>query len=872
MLVDNPELLRTWLTDNLRPLCDADPAALSKYVLALIKKDKPESELRQTMVQQMDVFLQNETTPFIEKLFKTVKSKEYENLGKDDSTPVADENSRAETELTNTEQEDDIAKEKNGHAPDDDEEKENSGEQRRSKEKSLDSGKGRKESKSPARVVKEVESGDVDEKRKSRGASPPPGGRRVRAPRSPPRRYREYSPTARHDRRPPARRRSRSPIRRNRSRSPPHIRHRPRSMERYRPEARVSPPPRRASSRDSTPTRDEGGYNPTIKRIRCRDYDEKGFCLKGDLCKYDHGNDAVVLEDSTKALGGYIPPAGQPPIVEPYVPMTIGGIPFPPPVMTVPPPSYGGGLKRGHDGNAIQGEPPHKRFDHSRLGLRGGRGRGGRGGGRGGAAGGIMLAVRNIPAEHNNITMMNAHFAKFGNLQNIQINFEGDPCSALLTFSTTQEAENAFNSAEAVLNNRFIKVFRHTDKSVKDRIGNNIFQQGDNITKTISNEDNDKAKEQKQIELLAIQKNQEMLQTKAALIKESEEKRKEAIKQQESLRKSKQDLLEGLIEEQKGLIARLEKGKNTLKPVERKTIMTLFDELSKSIEKAKEDIKNTLNATGFRTRTQQEIKKELLDAEMELFNSEQNQSHDATKELQEKVNRLRLEAAKTGLLPTSRPPRGRGGYRARGYRGSMSPRGYGARGRGGRGRGFTLSPGTNTLDRRPSRILVSGYELEEKDELIQHFEKFGEILEIMEDEATPSVILKYKTRKMAEMAMAQGKNYNDRVLQLSWYNQGTPEKDQIQEQYEVEEEVVEDDYTPPQHDYLPPGLQEHEDSLGSPGGEGAGGASLLDDELDNEEGLEEEDEEVNHDLLDDEDEEEQDDDKGWKRRSNQDED
>ena len=45
--------------------------------------------------------------------------------------------------------------EKNGHAPDDDEEKENSGEQRRSKEKSHDSGKGRKESRSPARVVKE---------------------------------------------------------------------------------------------------------------------------------------------------------------------------------------------------------------------------------------------------------------------------------------------------------------------------------------------------------------------------------------------------------------------------------------------------------------------------------------------------------------------------------------------------------------------------------------------------------------------------------------------------------------------------------------------------------------------------------------------
>ena len=30
--------------------------------------------------------------------------------------------------------------------------------------------------------------------------------------------------------------------------------------------------------------------------LRCRDYDEKGFCLKGDLCKFDHGTDAVVLE------------------------------------------------------------------------------------------------------------------------------------------------------------------------------------------------------------------------------------------------------------------------------------------------------------------------------------------------------------------------------------------------------------------------------------------------------------------------------------------------------------------------------------------------------------------------------------------------
>jgi hypothetical protein len=38
--------------------CDADPAALAKYVYALVKKDKTLDELRFGMVEQLDVFLQ----------------------------------------------------------------------------------------------------------------------------------------------------------------------------------------------------------------------------------------------------------------------------------------------------------------------------------------------------------------------------------------------------------------------------------------------------------------------------------------------------------------------------------------------------------------------------------------------------------------------------------------------------------------------------------------------------------------------------------------------------------------------------------------------------------------------------------------------
>ena len=99
---------------------------------------------------------------------------------------------------------------------------------------------------------------------------------------------------------------------------------------------------------------------------------------------------------------------------------------------------------------------------------------------------------------------------------------------------------------------------------------------------------------------------------------------------------------------------------------------------------------------------------------------------------------MRIEAARSGLLPTSRPPRGRGGYRgrARGFnaasRGSDNARGS-FRGRG-RGRGFAMNPRNTNLDRRPSRILVTGYDIEEKEEVINHFNKFGEVVDTVDDE------------------------------------------------------------------------------------------------------------------------------------------
>ena len=281
--------------------CDADPQALSKYVLALIKKDKPIEELKSSMITQMDVFLQSETNNFVEMFFKIVDSKEYLN-----------------TNASALMKEEPVT------------EKENSPQDVAGKVEEADST-------TPVRDHQKQpdprSSFDEREERKRTRVSPhapPPGGeRRHRGEHRdyppPSRRSRSRSGSPRHDRFRSTRRRSRSPdtFRRRRSAE--------RDQRGGRREPRVE--------RDGTPTRDEtGGYTPTptARPPRCRDYDEKGFCLRGDMCKFDHGNDAVVLEDSR----GYQP--GMPGMTEPYVPgiPTIpgGGISYPPPMLSVPPP------------------------------------------------------------------------------------------------------------------------------------------------------------------------------------------------------------------------------------------------------------------------------------------------------------------------------------------------------------------------------------------------------------------------------------------------------------------------------------------------------------------------------------------------------
>ena len=65
--------------------------------------------------------------------------------------------------------------------------------------------------------------------------------------------------------------------------------------------------------------------------------------------------------------------------------------------------------------------------------------------------------------------------------------------------------------------------------------------------------------------------------------------------------------MDGLIEQQKALICKLEKGKGTMKQEEKTKVMRLLKELSNSIDKTKEDIKNMISISGLKKRSKAEV-------------------------------------------------------------------------------------------------------------------------------------------------------------------------------------------------------------------------------------------------------------------------
>ena len=148
--------------------------------------------------------------------------------------------------------------------------------------------------------------------------------------------------------------------------------------------------------------------------------------------------------------------------------------------------------------------------------------------------------------------MLNNHFSKFGKIVNLQVSFNSDPEGALVTFSSHAEAQAAYRSTEAVLNNRFIKVFWHTKEStspemkgkeenvppnpkmpIKERLGGHPArvltpsQTPASLEDELALKEANEAKEkEREMVVASIKRNQEMLAAKEALKKKKEEQKR----------------------------------------------------------------------------------------------------------------------------------------------------------------------------------------------------------------------------------------------------------------------------------------------------------------------------------------------------------
>uniref|UniRef100_A0A915J679 RNA-binding protein 26 n=1 Tax=Romanomermis culicivorax TaxID=13658 RepID=A0A915J679_ROMCU len=554
MHIENADTLRTWLTNTLSPICDADPAALAKYVMALLKKDKAENELKEFCIDQLDVFLQKETKGFVDQLFEVIRDKSYLNptinsapkpsaLVNSDiqesplliSAPnLLSLTSELASECTDATTEDRGAVTdtspvllhgstgsyhrhrggvRDSHrlikraavSPVHSSPPRKSGRKfSRSRSRSRDHTTVKNQSSAASAVKENDRRGTVPAAKSSaaRGVS----GDRDKENNESSRRRHGHSPSS------SRRRRSRSRSDKERQKSPEKSDKTSSGIDVYRTEAL-----------DKSPQSDK---DKKRKKIRCRDYDEKGYCMRGDSCIYDHGPDPVVVEEV--ALPRIITMKAPPPPVDFSQP--------PPGYVVHPPPpgvdhstfststttmTTGGGCSSTTATEAYNPEAPSISASIPSVGSHSGAsslaygqsvvppapvwnqpvpapysvtytaagnaiertsfatGSGGssyhpRGGGRGGYQHrqpvpydktNKTLEVRRIPVAMNTIAKLNEHFSQFGPVTNIQVHFRGDPEAALIQFAARHSAISAYKSTAPILNNRFIRMYWHNKES-----------------------------------------------------------------------------------------------------------------------------------------------------------------------------------------------------------------------------------------------------------------------------------------------------------------------------------------------------------------------------------------------------------------------
>ncbi|SJX66244.1 uncharacterized protein SRS1_10922 [Sporisorium reilianum f. sp. reilianum] len=719
--------LKSWLTSELGPICDADPEVLADYVLALLKHEGPEAELQTLLTEQLEDFLAAETEPFVAKTFQAIADKVYlptseahdHDAAAANALPSTSDAAAADTSTASR-------KRRADHDDDDD--------------ASHDS------TRSPPRQARRLQDTNAT-----------PGSDDSRAGRARERDSRERAADA--------------TGRENRPKQLCRDYHNkgfcPRGTScKFEHSADVQPGNANARNHPQqhqqppfhmmAPGGPNGMHGPPMMFPPFGVPPQGWHPSMGPAPGMPPNNAAPGApanmngdaQNLANRMGGQLPP-----------PQGSEGVPF----ANHPGAPFNGGMGPGGRGGAM-----------------GGRGRG-RGGGPPGTfqssrRSNTTLVIENVPADSLDLIKVNEYFKKFGTITNISIDKPGS--KALVSYSQPSEAKTAHESPDVIFGNRFVKVyFQRLDEAAGGSAAGPSPTPRPPPSAAVPPRNN-----------FVPGKTSNVYHARPPVAGGSHpggaagaaggmsEERKKLFDDQ----RAKQAALDAQLAEQKSLLARF--GDKDLTPEDKKATMAQLKKLGDEIKASTDAVKAAVEAlqaapkdapapaaagadAGSWKAEKEKREKEQLDRELDMH-AQGSSASSTTDELKKKLEALKAEAASLGLDGAAASGsygfnsrgRGRGGYipRGRGGYNAYAPRGGAAMGAN---RSLRIDNRTTKLkiDDLPSGV--------DADKVKQHFAGFGELEAFDADAAT----VVFKARTSAEQALRGGADIPDvGAVRLSW--------------------------------------------------------------------------------------------------------
>jgi hypothetical protein len=255
------------------------------------------------------------------------------------------------------------------------------------------------------------------------------------------------------------------------------------------------------------------------KKKRCRDYDQKGFCARGNTCMFEHGQDSIYVP-SANASDEYDPSnAG---LLENFRGADRG--------------RGRGGFRgdRGHNpsrrGGRAEFSSDKPNFDKSKT----------------------TIVVENIPEEKFSEDEVKGFFSEFGEI--LEVSMRPYKRLAVVKFSDWNAAKAAYSSPKVIFDNRFVKVYWYTDQESLPQPPSVATSRSPNGAPSANGAQAPAPTPEPQIDIEEFARKQQEVQ------KAHEEKAKKKLEMEaarKELEKRQEDLLKSQAEEKKKLMEKI---------------------------------------------------------------------------------------------------------------------------------------------------------------------------------------------------------------------------------------------------------------------------------------------------------------------------